>query len=73
MKKPQFSKAVLLALSIAALAGCSLTEAEPDGSDLAAQSCSGNLLPLSASSQIVPIGIRPISLDSQIISVDEIQ
>jgi hypothetical protein len=74
MKKPQFSKVVLLlATSIAALAGCSLTESEPDGSDLASQSCSGNLLPLSASSQIVPIGISPISFDSQVISVDEIQ
>lgn len=74
MIKPQFAKVtLLLAMMIAALAGCSLNEAEPDGSDLAAQSCSGDLLPLSASSQIVPIGISQISFDSQVISVDEIQ
>lgn len=74
MIKRKFAKAsVLLATTVAALSGCSLTEAEPGGSDLAAQSCSGTLLPLSTSSQIVPIGISQISFDSQVISVDEIQ
>ena len=70
----KFAKAsLLLATTVASISGCSLTEAEPDGSDLAAQSCSGTLLPLSTSSQIVPIGISQISFDSQVISVDEIQ
>jgi hypothetical protein len=70
----KFVKAsLLLATAVAALSGCSLSKAEPDGSELAAQSCAGNLLPLSTSSQIVPIGISEISFDSQVISVDEIQ
>ena len=70
----KFAKAsLLLATTVASISGCSLTEAEPDGSDLAAQSCSGTLLPLSTSSQIVPIGISQISFDSQVIFVDEIQ
>ena len=70
----KFAKAsLLLATTVASISGCSLTEAEPDGSDLAAQSCSGTLLPLSTSSQIVPIGISQISFVSQVISVDEIQ
>lgn len=74
MIKQKFAKAsLLLATTVAALSGCSLTEAEPDGSDLAAQSCSVNLLISSTSSQIVPIGISQISFDSQVISVDEIQ
>ena len=64
---------LLLATTVAALSGCSLTETEPDGSDLAAQSCSGNLLPIGPSSQIVPIGISQVSFDSQVVSVDEIQ
>ena len=66
MIKPQFAKVtLLLATTITALAGCSLTEAEPDGSDLAAQSCSINLLPISTTSQIIPIGISKISLNPQ--------
>jgi hypothetical protein len=70
----KFVKAsLLLATAVVALSGCSLSKAEPDGSELAAQSCAGNLLPLSTSSQIVPIGISEISFDSQVISVDEIQ
>ena len=70
----KFAKAsLLLATTVASISGCYLTEAEPDGSDLAAQSCSGTLLPLSTSSQIVPIGISQISFDSQVIFVDEIQ
>ncbi len=74
MIKPMLAKVTLLLVTtVAAISGCSLVEAEPDGSDLAAQSCSGNLLPLSTSSQIVPIGINQISFDSLIISIDEIQ
>ena len=66
MIKSQFTRATLVfATTIAALAGCSLTEAEPDGSDLAVQSCSIDLLPISTTSQIVPIGISKISLNSQ--------
>lgn len=49
------------ALSLAILAGCSLTETEPDGSALSAQSCSSDLLPMSAASSIVQTGINETS------------
>jgi hypothetical protein len=45
------------------LTGCALNSKEPDGSDLAAQSCSGDLLPVSAVSKIVEIGVDKTTPD----------
>ena len=68
MIKPQFAKVtLLLALMIAALAGCSLTEAEPDGSDLAAQSCTTDLLAVSPASKIVAVGLHNKPLNKELI------
>jgi len=43
---------------IATLTACSLTKAEPDGSEFAAQSCSKDRLAISPTSQIIEPGIR---------------
>lgn len=62
MINSRIAKATLAtALAVAIFAGCSLTEAEPDGSALSAQSCSRDLLPISAASNIVQTGIDETS------------
>lgn len=62
MINSRIAKATLAtALAVATFAGCSLTEAEPDGSALSAQSCSRDLLPISAASNIVQTGIDETS------------
>ena len=62
MMNLRIAKATLAsAFAVAIFAGCSLTETEPDGSALSAQSCSQDLLPISAASIIVQIGIDETS------------
>lgn len=50
-------------LFLLTLTSCALNSKEPDGSDLAAQSCSGDLLPVSTVSKIVEIGVDKITPD----------
>lgn len=66
-------RVIILLTTLAGLTGCSLMSSESDGSDLAAQSCSTNLLPLSSSSQIVPIGIGNVAFTADENSQNQLQ
>jgi hypothetical protein len=68
MKRVEIARIVLLsAATLSIIGGCSLTSNEPDGSDLAAQSCTTDLLAVSPASKIVAVGLPNKPLNKELI------
>lgn len=58
-------RVLVLAMTIGSLTACSLAEAEPNGSEFAAQSCSKDRLAISPTSQIIDTGISEFLFGGQ--------